>query len=253
MENIALEVRLKSLERKVIYLSGLCGFLVVVMGSMTAHGPKNVRAAEAPQVLHVKGLVVEDAHGHPRILIGAPFPTVHDRIRQDTTTTAMLFLDKQGHDRFSIGEKMPAQLNGKVSPQFHRIGLGYGLTIYDPQGNERGGMGFLSNGSTVGRAVIALDRPNQDAWGAVVDDKSGFAGTMTLYSPDLASDTNGVVIGTIGKKAFVTLKNVKNVPRATFAVDAEKAPSFQLFDKAGKAESELLDTTSRSTSSSDRP
>jgi hypothetical protein len=119
-----------------------------------------------------------------KCLLGAPFPSVSDRLRQDVTGTDMVFLDEKGHDRFSLGEMMPA------SPGFHGIGSAYGLTIYDPEGNERGGMGFLSNGSTVSRAVIALDRPglpstSGDAWGAMVDDKSGFAGTGYITFKDL--------------------------------------------------------------------
>ncbi|HEV2417402.1 MAG TPA: hypothetical protein VGX94_06335 [Terriglobia bacterium] len=245
MENNVLETRVKNLEKKILYLTSFCGLLVVAMiFIMVSSSTQRVKAAENAKVLHLRGLVIEDAQGRARILLGAPFPTVHGRIRQDATTTALLFLDEQGHDRFSIGEKMPAQLNGKVSPQFHRIGAGYGLTIYDPVGNERGGMGFISNGSTVSRAVIALDRPGQDAWGAIVDDKSGFAGTMTLYPPKTANDTNGVVVGTLENKAFITLKSLNNKPRATFAVGPEGLPSFELFDETGKPGPDLLKMTS---------
>ena len=247
MENNALEARVKNLEKKILYLTGFCGLLVLAMiFIMVSSSTQAVKAAENGKVLHLRGLVLEDAQGHARILVGAPFPTVHDRTRQDATTTALLFLDEQGHDRFSIGETMPPQINGKVSPQFHRIGAGYGLTIYDPEGNERGGMGFLSNGSTVSRAVIALDRPGQDAWGAIVDDKSGFAGTGTLYPPETATDVNGLVIGTLGKKAFITVKSLNNKPRATFAVSPEGMPSFELFDETGKPGPDLLKATSES-------
>lgn len=131
---------------------------------------------------------------------------------------------------------MPAQMNGKVSPNFHRIGSAYGLTIFDLEGNERGGMGFLSNG----RAAVVLDRPNGDAVGAMVDDKSGFAGMGVSYSPEVAQGSTGILFGTQDKKTFLTFKGIDDMPRASFALGPEGTPSFQLFDKAGNAGPDLL-------------
>lgn len=246
MENNVLESRVKHLEKKIMYLSVFCGFLVVAMIFTAASSfTQQVKAAENGKVLHLRGLVIEDAQGRARILLGAPFPTVHDRIRQDATTVAMLFLDQEGHDRFSIGEKMPGQFNGVVSPNNHRIGSGYGLTIYDPKGNERGGMGFLSNGDKVSRAAIVLDRPTTDAWGAIVDDKTGFAGTVDIYPPEIGHGASGVVIGTQGRKAYISIKDLNDMPRATFAIGPEETPSFRLSDKTGKPGPDLLDATSQ--------
>ena len=66
--------------------------------------------------------------------------------------TNLIVLDEQGHDRFRVGDMLPA------APGFHRVGSAYGVSILDTQGGERGGMGFISNGSNVNRAVVALDR-----------------------------------------------------------------------------------------------
>ena len=246
MENSVLEARVKNLEKKILYLTSLCGLLVVAMTFIMVHSSiQRVKAAENAKVLHLRGLVIEDAQGRARILLGAPFPTVHDRIRQDATTTAMLFLDENGHDRFSIGEKMPAQIDGKVPPQLHRIGGGYGLTIYDPEGNERGGMGFLSNGSTVSRAAIALDRPIGDAWGAMVDDKTGFAGTVSIYPRETGHGASGVVIGTQGKRAYITVKDLNDMPRATLRVGPEQTPSLHTFNDKGVPGPDLLGAASK--------
>ena len=51
-----------------------------------------------------------------------------------------------------------------------------GLTLHDPKGNERGGIGFLANG----RAVVVLDRasPSGDAVGMMVEDATDFAGQL---------------------------------------------------------------------------
>jgi hypothetical protein len=240
MENNSMASRVKHLERKILYLTGLCALLVVATLLMAVSTfTQKVNAAEDAKVLRLKGLIIEDAQGRARILLGAPFPSVSDRLRQDVTGTAMVFLDEKGHDRFSLGEMMPA------SPGFHRIGSAYGLNIYDPEGNERGGMGFLSNGSSVSRAAIVLDRPSLpstsgDAWGAMVDDKTGFAGTGYMYSPEVGHGKDGLIIGTEGHKAFITFKDLNNKPRSTFALSTDGTPSFQLFDDTGKPGPDFL-------------
>lgn len=242
--DMALESRVERLERRIMYLTGFCGFLILVIIATFLDGSdKRVSAAESPQILHLRGLVIDDAQGHARILLGAPFPKTPDRIRQDATTTGMLFLDRKGHDRFFIGKMFPAQIKGKVPAHFRRIGSGYGLTIFDAQGNERGGMGFLSNGNTVSRASIVLDRPGGDAWGAMVDDKTGFAGTVDIYAPEIGQ-ASGIVMGTQGKKAFMTLKDIHGRARSTFAIGPQGAPSFRLFDENGKPSSNLLNAAS---------
>lgn len=243
MENNSMESCVRHLERKVLYLTGLCALLVVATLLMAVNTfTQKVNAAENGKVLRLKGLIIEDAQGRPRILLGAPFPSVPERLRHDVTGTDMLFLDEKGHDRFSLGEMMPP------GPGVHRIGSAYGLNIYDPEGNERGGMGFLSNGSTVSRAVIALDRPSLpstsgDAWGAMVDDKTGFAGTGYIYAPEIGHE--GILIGTEGRKAFITLKDINNKLRSTFALSPDGTPSFQLFDNTGKPGRDFLNPSKR--------
>jgi hypothetical protein len=222
----------------------LCAALTLTLGFALWNYPtREVRAAEVPSVLRLKGLIIEDNQGRARVLLGAPFPVVRDRLRQDSTSTTMLFLDEEGHDRFSIGQGInPPQIKGKVPPHIHRIGnaTGYGLTIYDPQGNERGGMGFLSNGSTVNRATFALDRPGGDAIGAMVDDTTGFAGLVALYPRNVASDVNGVLLGTQEDKAFVTLKDAHDRERATYEIGPSQIPFLRVFDEQGKPGSNLL-------------
>src|SRR5205085_2384882 len=113
------------------------------------------------------GLILEDAQGRPRILLGAPFPSVPGRSRKDATTHAMVFLDEDGHDRLTLGESPDTQVSGKV---LHRIGRHFGVVIHDNAGDERGAYGYLANG----RVVVTLDRPGHEAWAAVVNDKTGF-------------------------------------------------------------------------------
>jgi hypothetical protein len=245
MENMQLESRVKQLEGRTRSLTVLCGLLLLSLTAVTLSTiPSRVKAAEDANVLHVKGLIVEDDQGRARILLGAPFPKTSDRLRQDDPSAAMVFLDKQGHDRFLVGETIAAQIDGKVPQQFHRMGqsASYGATILDPAGNERGGIGFLSNGTTVNRAVMALDRPGEDAIGMMVDDKTGYAGLGVEYAPEVGKWTTGLILGTQGNKAFITIKDLNDMPRATFGIGPQPVPSLQLFDSKGNPGPELLKT-----------
>lgn len=233
--------RIQLLERRLRTLICLCSLLALGLGVLAWRGPSHLaNAAESPSILHVKGLVVEDELGRARILLGAPFPSVHDRLRQDTTATSILVLDEQGHDRISMGQVMPAQIDGKVPANFHRIGSAYALTIYDAVGNERGGMGFLTNDKGLGRSAAVLDRPGHDAVGMMVDDQTDYAGLGVDYSPKVGEYATGVQLATMGPKAFLTLKNVRDIPRATFSVEADQPPMLQIFDKEGKPSQELI-------------
>jgi len=242
VEDVGVEERVRRLERRVLILTALCCLLVVSLALVTELHPRSVFASASESVLRVKGLVIEDTQGRARIVLGAPFPATSERQRKDETSTAMVFLDEQGHDRFLVGETIAAQIDGKVPEHFQRMGRSssYGATIFDPAGNERGGMGFLSNGGTVSRAVVALDRPGADAIGMMVDDKSGTAALGVSYAPDVAKWSTGLWLGTQGKKAFVTVKDVNDQPRATFGVGPELRPSFEVFDEKGKAERDLI-------------
>jgi hypothetical protein len=143
-----------------------------------------VKAAEGSRVLRAPGLIIEDSHGRARVLLGSPLPSVSERLRQDASTTSMVFLDEQGHDRLTLGEEPEPQIAGKVSQMMHRIAPGFGVVIHDGSGDERGTYGWLANG----RALITLDRPGLDAWAAVVDDKTGFAGMLSVMFVERRND-----------------------------------------------------------------
>lgn len=227
------EERLKTLERKTAWLS-VVGWLqlAVVCGLCLALMKQRiVAAAEDSHVLRARGLIIEDSHGRARVLLGSPLPSVSERIRQDASTTSMVFLDEQGHDRLTLGEEPEPQISGKVSKVMHRIAPGFGVVIHDASGDERGAYSWLANG----RALITLDRPGLDAWAAIVDDKTGFAGMRVEYPPDVAKDSNAIEIGTRGKQAFVKLQDTNQKDRAVFSLDADGRTEFTTLDSAGAA------------------
>lgn len=239
---MSVEERLASLERKSgLWRISCCVQSLVLLGLFVALVVKPNATVQADDgILRGRGLILTDASGKARVLIGAPFPQTKDRTRQDAGTESLIFLDEQGHDRLTVGENPPAQINGAVSPRFKRLGNGavsYGILIHDPLGNERGGMGFNSTG----RASIALDRPNGDAWGAFVDDKTGFAGTLSVYDRSVGDGASGIFSGTQGKRAFFTIKGLDDMPRAELAVGPNQKPVFSIFNEKGKDGRDLLE------------
>jgi hypothetical protein len=120
----------------------------------------------------------------------------------------MEFLDEKGHDRLTVGESLIPQSRGKVLADFHRIGAAEGIILHDTEGNERGGVSWLSNG----RGGIAFDYPERDAIGMYVDDKDRSA-TFVLENPDAA----------VGDKSLLEL------------TARGRGGELKLFDATGKA------------------
>lgn len=204
------------------------------MSSLT----NGVNAAEGAKVLRVKGLIVEDLEGRARIILGAPTPEVPERLRKDGGTD-LIFLDGQGHDRFRVGEVLPA-VSG-----FHRIGSAYGATILDTQGGERGGLGFLSTARiligpllrwTAITTTQSLQMSGQRWWTT----QAALRAPATCI-PGKEHDQEGSRIGTIGDKAVISFKDRNDKKRASFALEGGR-PSFQVFDEEGKLGQDLLNS-----------
>ncbi len=157
-----LRARLRRTER--LLAAGVLGFAAIALAA----------AVDEPGTVRAQALVITDAAGRDRILLGAPVPESAHRQRTDARTASLVFLDAEGHDRVVVGAAPAPYVGGRVH---NRIGEAHGLTFYDPSGSERGGIAFLDNG----RAVVALDYPERDAVGMMVDDRSGFAGMLVAH------------------------------------------------------------------------
>src|SRR5215467_11058243 len=166
--------RLEKLERFVRVTKLLPLAIVIVAGGLFVFGRFSAASPQDSKVLHVRGIVVEDESGHPRLVMGAPISN-QGRIRQDFLT-GLVLLSKDGTDRLSIGDAPNAQINGKIS---ERISPGIGILLNDAKGNERGGFGFLDNG----RVVLGLDRAEGTEGATLtVNDEDGFAG-LSVKNP----------------------------------------------------------------------
>lgn len=226
-----MEQRLDLLERRSQWWRWICIGQALLLGLFCTWTTRSrvVQAQSSPEVLRARGLISEDNAGRPRILVGAPFPRVKQRLRQDETTSAIVFLDEQGHDRLTLGEETQPQVGGKVG--FHRIASGYGVVIHDGSGNERGAYSWLSNG----RALITLDRPGAEAWVAVVNDKTGEAGMSLSFPPEVANDAVAMGMGTRGRQAFLVFNDKSGANRARFESEEGGKLTFKTFNSAGQA------------------
>lgn len=154
-----------------------------------------------PDIIRARGIIIEDAAGRERILIGAPIPAAHNRVRTDSVRArqawagrfpdpdeymgyyanyrhsmhGMLILDENGFDRVAIGDSTPDPNIGR------RLGPGTGIQINDDRGFERSGYSLLKvNGSD--RVVLGLDGPRGE--GVVLSLIDGSRMGLSIYGAE---------------------------------------------------------------------
>lgn len=195
--------------------------------TMRAH---HATGTEAAAVMRTHGIVVVDAQGHDRILIGAPVPASKDRTREDDASDGIVFLGKTGDDRLAVGQLPALRIGGKT---YKRRGDGdnYGMTLYDPKGSERGGLASMGEG----RVGLALDRatPPYEGIGLMIDDADNFAGMYINYGDPKARDS-AIELGTDADNVSIALKDKDGHPRAKLSLDGANKPAWR-FDDAESA------------------
>lgn len=130
-------------------------------------------------VIRTRGIIIVDAAGRERILMGAPLPASKDRLRDDTAAVrakwagrfpnpnqymqwyqnyynsaeGIVLLDENGVDRIVLASKVTDPNIGQ------RIGTAAGLLINDENGFERSGYNIINVGGK-NRVVLGLDGQN---------------------------------------------------------------------------------------------
>jgi hypothetical protein len=177
-------------------------------------------------ILRAQGLVITDAQGHDRVLIGAPVPASKDRTRKDDASDGIIFLGKTGADRLAVGQLPTLHIDGKT---YKRRGDddNYGMTLYDTKGSERGGLASMGGG----RVGLALDRatPPYEAIGLMIDDSENFAGMYINYGDPKARDS-AIELGTDTDHASIELKGKDGHARAKLSLDGANKPAWQFDD-----------------------
>jgi hypothetical protein len=218
-----LEQRLQQLERLVRSIKIFC-FIVVVAGlgffvldrHTSADSPKT-------QILHVRGIVIEDESGHPRLVLGAPVSS-QGRKRQDEVT-GLILLSSDGTDRLTIGTADYDQVNGALQ---HRIANGVGMLLNDTSGNERAGFGILDNG----RVTLGLDRAHgEEGAFLTVNDEDGFAGLVV-------KDVGSCVVTTLGNSqqngTRLLLRDKGCMDRVVLGIKDASTPQLEVRDRQEK-------------------
>jgi hypothetical protein len=168
-------------------------------------------SGRSSDVIRVRGIVIVDAQGHDRILIGAPIPTSRDRIRSDFekaqrawggrypdfewyraldhSTNGIVVLDERGYDRIVLGDPDPDPNIGK------RVAPVSGIVVNDRDGFERTGWGHFP---TLNRTALGLDTPKGDegVMVGVLDDST--AGVMVMDGGP------SIFLGNAGPDHFIT-------------------------------------------------
>lgn len=165
--------RLKALEKRLrwmelaLFTASILLMLFVAAGFSSA-GPE--AASNQGNVLRVRGLIIEDDQGHPRIILGAPTPNVAGRKRSEGVDGIVL-LGPNGADRVVMSYPgLEPQVMGKVEKRSIAVPSA-GLVINDSDGNERAGFGVSDDGA---RISLGLDYADRDAMGLLVS--PGFSG-----------------------------------------------------------------------------
>lgn len=176
-EQVDLSDRVTKLETQLKLLK-TCTFIsssFLALFAWSSISLSSLRADDASnRVLRAKGLIIEDEAGRERILLGAPVPSVRNRVRTDPArvkelwakrfpkeymdwykdyqhaTNGLLILDEKGFDRIAVGDPVPDPNIGK------RIGPSTGVVINDEKGFERSGYGLLKVKDRY-RVVLGMD------------------------------------------------------------------------------------------------
>jgi hypothetical protein len=186
--------RLAQLERNVRALQSYAAVLTLILAGIVLAAFRSRSSDD--QIVRARGLVIVDAEGRERILIGAPIPGARNRVRTDTArvraiwgrrfpreymeyyngyrhdVNGILVLDANGFDRVALGDSVPDPNIGR------RIGSEAGILINDAEGFERSAWGLLNVKGRY-RTVLGLD-DNHGGEGvslAVID--SGAVGITT--------------------------------------------------------------------------
>jgi hypothetical protein len=191
------DTRLNQLENQVRRLRlTVAMMLVILVGTGVAAFTQS-----QPDIVRARGIVIEDAAGRERILIGAPIPPANNRVRTDSIRArqawagrfpdpdeymryyadyrnsmhGMLVLDENGYDRVAIGDSTPDPNIGR------RLGPSTGIQINDDHGFERSGYSLLKvNGSD--RVVLGLDGRRGE--GVVLSLDEGNQMGLSIYGPE---------------------------------------------------------------------
>ncbi len=225
-------VGMRRLERRVRVLEAALSVtvaLLLILGLSAMGGESRQRR----EVLRVRGLIVEDAQGRPRVLLGAPIPNT-GRKRQDEAI-GMLVLGENGADHVTIGSPAPPpQIQGRVGRRDAKLA---GMIIHDLEGNERGGFGYLDND----RVVLGLDYGGRTREAVVLHVmENGTAGISLTPRDGLRGPRGTFTIDNNTGGIRLRLTDTTNAERLAISLRADSVPRIEVKDPATKQVQDLV-------------
>lgn len=209
-----IENKYKNLKRLFI---GFFGFILICLFSL------GFTKIDRFDTIRAKGIIIEDANGKDRILIGAPIPHSADRVRTDTTLAkkyfanevypqdpnkymewyknyrhsayGMVVMNEKGIDVMQVGDQLSDPNVGR------RIFLPTGILLNNQKGLEVGGFGTHTFEDGRSGVALGLDDPGngREAFHALVLSD----GTRAL----ILQDANGKLVLGFGKPNSDIFKN----------------------------------------------
>jgi hypothetical protein len=220
--------RLRSLERRWRWTAALAGLL----GALVLPGA----VRPAPDVLRARGLVITDADGNSRIVLGAPMAnaTADPKLAR---TVGLVVLDARGRMNTALGADAPlVYSDGTVAQRLHDGGVG--LTVYDPRGGgERGGFSVFADG----HATACLDyEKDREAVCMSVGAKDAYADVQLMDVARQGSDRVGMFVGEDGAGIIKAGGGGKNAGGLVLKTGMGPTPQLVAYDQDGREVAEVV-------------
>lgn len=179
------------------------------------------------KVLRVRGLIIEDAMGRPRIALGAPLDQIAGRDRTDELV-GIVYLDENGADRITFGKSPDPMTADGIKPR--RVGSA-GILIHDKDGVERGGYSVLDDDT----AILTLDWPKTGE-AAVMSSGDSFSGIALFHKSELGVYREAITFGveSEGDKSFAKITDSAGVERLSIKTSGTDEPALQRKNKSGQ-------------------
>lgn len=197
----------------------------------------SVAALRPPaEVLRARGLVITDALGRPRVVLGAPLTDALDD-RKLARASGVVVLDSLGRLSVAVGTNTPLVFaEGKVGTRMNGTANGY--TIYDPRtGAERGGSAAFVNGQVTNCLDYAVPK---EAVCMSVAPADGYAAMMVNGNPRVkAFDQAGVFVGQDGAGVLKVFGGGPNFGGISLKA-GKGAPQIVVYDSTSKVTGDAL-------------
>jgi hypothetical protein len=226
--------RIERAERRVRLLSAAAVVLATAFLAAAVQPPA--------EVLRARGIVLVDAAGRERIVLGAPLAEVSGDARL-AAASGIVVLDSAGRPMVALGIDNP--LIGTEGKTAERVGRSAGLTFYDLRtGQERGGMGTLEDG----RANVCLDYASalKEAACMTVAGGDQYAAVLLNGTPrEKTFDRVTMFVGADGSGSIKVFGSEVN-PGGVMIRSGRGSPSITVYDSSGTVLGDVVGNVSRS-------